>query len=124
LSNIWNANKAVQYPQSQARPNSTGKCAEFTRHAIDAGGVILSKTNYAKDYGQFLKSAGFLEISQNTPLKPGDVAIIQPIKGHPYGHMCMFDGRIWISDFRQYRGFYPGLDYRNEKPPYKFYRHP
>lgn len=48
--------------------------------------------------------------------------IIQPIPGHPHGHMAMYDGAYWISDFVQYYGFYPGNAYRTAKPPYQIYR--
>ncbi|MBP5132993.1 CHAP domain-containing protein, partial [Pseudomonas protegens] len=54
----------------------------------------------------------------------GDVVIIQPIAGHPHGHMAMFNGTLWVSDFKQLHGFYPGHSYRVHKPAYKIYRHP
>jgi len=56
--------------------------------------------------------------------RAGDVGIVQPIKGHPHGHMAMFDGKHWISDFVQLHGLYPGPGYRTAKPPYAIYRHP
>lgn len=49
--------------------------------------------------------------------------MIQGMPVHPHEHMAMFDGSIWISDFKQMHGFYPGDAYRTAKPPYKMYRH-
>jgi hypothetical protein len=120
----WDVNKAVQHLRANAKSISQGQCATYTRQAIEAGGIRLSYTNYAKDYGSSLKVSGFREVSSAGPFRAGDVAVIQPAKGHPYGHMCMFDGSIWISDFKQFRGLYLGPIYRNEKPRYKIYRHP
>jgi hypothetical protein len=35
------------------------------------------------------------------PMK-GDIVVIQPYpKGNVSGHIAAFDGRIWISDFKQ-----------------------
>lgn len=53
----------------------------------------------------------------------GDVAVIQPIPGHPDGHMSMYDGKEWISDFKQLHGLYPSQTYRTAQPSYKIYRH-
>ena len=53
----------------------------------------------------------------------GDVAIIQPIAGHPHGHMAMFNGTQWVSDFKQQHGLYPNTAYRSLKPPFTIYRY-
>ena len=105
----------------------------------------------AKDYGNSLVNAGFIkqciDSSNLTLLKKGDVAVIQaitkeqiqalteeqikrlkkPIKEHPHGHMAMFNGSIWVSDFKQTRGGnspYPGTLYRQVKPNFAIYRFP
>jgi hypothetical protein len=86
------------------------------------GVVTLARTQDAKDYGSSLTRAGFKEVPQGSTLHSGDVAVIQPYAvGNPGGHMAMFDGTIWISDFRQ-RTMYPGPGYRRMNPPYKIYR--
>ena len=54
----------------------------------------------------------------------GDVVVIQPAMGHLHGHMAMYNGKIWISDFKQQNGLYPGEAYRKEKPVFKIYRYP
>ncbi|EEA03556.1 putative cytoplasmic protein [Burkholderia sp. H160] len=117
----WDKAGAVRYLQANAALSSQSRCAEYTRRAIEAGGLRLVRTDSAKDYGSSLVGAGFREV-HGTPQR-GDVVVIQAIKGHPYGHMAMFDGHIWISDFRQMNGFYPGQAYRTIKPAYKIYRH-
>lgn len=62
----------------------------------------------AKNMGKYLVLAGFREVYGN-PIK-GDVAIIQPYTGgNTAGHMAIFDGHYWWSDFKQEHGVYPGL---------------
>jgi hypothetical protein len=115
---------AATYAFNHAQAGSTGHCAKYVRRAIQWGGVTVSPTEYAKNYGPHLMAAGFVEIT-GAPAK-GDVAVIQAIDGHPAGHMAIFNGTIWISDFKQQpgaEGFYPGPAYRTAHPPYKIYRH-
>jgi hypothetical protein len=113
---------AANYASSHASPTSTGHCAKFVRLAIERGGIVIGRTQDAKDYGQSLISAGFYEV-RSSYVQKGDVVVIQPIANHPSGHMAMFDGQIWVSDFKQYHGFYPNQAYRTIQPPYKIYRH-
>ncbi|WP_205965188.1 CHAP domain-containing protein [Paraburkholderia flava] len=120
---IWNKDAAVNHLRSHAEPVSHGWCARYVREAIAAGGVEVMQTAAARDYGPPLMSAGFYRVlSPAYPIK-GDVVVIQPIPHHPYGHMAMFDGNIWISDFKQYHGFYPSQSYRDIAPPFQMYRH-
>jgi len=122
----WNVSKAVKHLQQHHEKQSTGTCARHVREAIEAGGVKLVRHLSAKDYGSSLKAVGFhvVDSGKHYVHRAGDVGIVQPIEGHPHGHMAMFDGKLWISDFVQYHGLYPGKSYRKEKPPYTIYRYP
>lgn len=118
----WNRDAAVSHIRTHASGGSLSRCAEYTRQAIEAGGTTLDRTANAKDYGAPLERAGFRELPRDSTLQPGDVAIIQPYTGgNPSGHMTMFDGTTWYSDFRQ-RTMYPGGGYRRAQPAYKIYR--
>jgi len=119
---MWEKNKSVAYLNEHARSLSVGRCAEYVRRAVEAGDVTLSRHSSAKDYGSSLTMAGFRPISQSAAYMPGDVAVIQPIHGHPHGHMTMYNGIIWVSDFKQMHGLYPGPSYRKLKPAYVVYR--
>ncbi len=122
------------------RPKTKGDCATFVRIALESGGFRLrrpppraDKKVHAGDYGPSLLEAGFeevvikdIEAYTNGGAKIGDVAIIQPYPGgNPSGHMQMYDGERWISDWRQ-GGFWAGrgTDYEKYKPPFKIYRYP
>ena len=53
----------------------------------------------------------------------GDVVVIQAAPHHVHGHMAMFNGTHWVSDFVQERGFYPAQIYRDQNIPYTLYRY-
>jgi len=76
----------------------------------------------------------FLNINSTNAPKTGNVAVIQPYtNGNPAGHVQIFDGEQWISDFKQgetpasragyngFGGFWPGPEYRKNKPPFIIY---
>lgn len=118
----WNKDAAISRIRSRASGSSHSHCARYTREAIAAGGVNVDHTLKAKDYGAPLKRAGFQEVPQGSTLMAGDVVVIQPnVGGNGIGHMAMYDGTTWFSDFRQ-RSMYPGATYRSQHPPYKIYR--
>ncbi|WP_459176705.1 hypothetical protein [Ewingella americana] len=118
----WNRDTAVSHIRLRAGATSHHRCAEFTGAAIRAGGVDLGYERDAKNYGRPLERAGFHEVPAGSTLQAGDVAVIQPYPGgNPSGHMTMYDGTTWYSDFRQ-RSMYPGDGYRNFHPSYKIYR--
>ena len=112
---------AANYARSHAEQDSKGECAKYVRLAIQWGGIRVAPTGSAKNYGTNLEAAGF-RVTTGAAQK-GDVIVIQPAPGHPEGHMAIYDGDHWISDFVQMHGFYPGPAYRNSQPAYKIYRH-
>ena len=104
-----------------------GKCALRVRLALKDGGYAPTTwPELAKDWGPSMLRAGFHEITVDDvktfmPMK-GDVAVIQATAHHSSGHIQGYDGKTWVSDFVQRRGFWPGEEYRNEKPKYVIYR--
>jgi hypothetical protein len=123
---MWDKTAAVKHLDDNAEADSIGECAKYVRMAVEAGGVILERHALAKDYGPSLIAVGFRVVPDATPLAPitGDVAIVQPIPGHDAGHMTMFDGTLWVSDFKQMHGVYPSEEYRTLKPTVTLYRYP
>ncbi|MDM2730027.1 Uncharacterised protein [Citrobacter youngae] len=118
---MWNKEAAINFVRHNAHPHATGYCARAVTAAIEHGGVSLHHDN-AKNMGKYLVLAGFREVYGN-PVK-GDVAIIQPYTGgNAAGHMAIFDGHYWWSDFKQEHGVYPDPGYRKSQPSYKLYRH-
>jgi hypothetical protein len=134
----WDVDKAIEHLQKHAKPPyGIGKCATFVREAIEAGGLTVPRfgSGAAKDYGPRLVQAGFVAQSgEALPYQKGDVALIDgfkkdPSKGitkdYPDGHLAMFDGTQWISDFKQTGAKpHPGSNYVKAAPKIVIYRHP
>lgn len=118
----WNKTAAVAHVRWHAGSSSTGNCATFTRQAIEAGGVKMGHTRDARNYGPLLESGGFRPVGAGETPREGDVVVIQPYAGgRPEGHMAIFDGQTWFSDFRQ-RDMWGGPGYRHARPQYVIYR--
>lgn len=116
----WDKHAAVEYARRHAGSSSQKKCAHFVSNAIRAGGANLHNTHHAKDMASNLYAAGFRPVS-GAP-REGDVAVIQPIPGHPSGHACIYDGRgTWYSDYKQH-SMYPGSTWSKAEPAYQLYR--
>ena len=119
---VWSRDEAISQIRSRAGSHSIHRCAFYTREVIEAGGVHVDNVPDAKNYGRSLERAGFREVPLGSTVIAGDVAIIQPYAGgNPSGHMTMYDGTTWYSDFRQ-NSMYPGGGYRAAQPAYKIYR--
>ena len=116
----WNKYAAVVYARNHVFHESHRKCELFVKNAIIAGGLPIKETNSAKDMGLTLTQVGFQKVYGAPQL--GDVAVIQSIVNHPDGHVCIYDGHQWLSDFAQ-RTLYPGGAYRKAHPDYQLYRH-
>lgn len=100
------------------------KCATRVREALEAGGLdTTGHPRDAKDWGPTLEKNGFTPADEKAyrPEK-GDVAVIQPYPGgNESGHIAAYDGKQWISDFKQ-RDMWGGQGYRTQQPPHVIYR--
>jgi hypothetical protein len=106
-----NISNAVAALQANAKPLNQykGYCAVAVRKALNAGGLtqFANGQGNAYQYGSALTNAGFTQIYSGTysstsdsavAWQAGDVAVFQPVNGHPYGHVTMYTGSQWISD--------------------------
>lgn len=119
----YDIEKAVSKLNANALSGSKGECAKYVRWAVEAGGLSTTgRPVSAKDYDKFLPKLGFSETSKEgyNPVK-GDIVVIESISGHPHGHIAMYNGEQWISDFKQ-RDIWAGSAYRNAKPNYRIFR--
>lgn len=102
-----NITKAIEYLEKHANPSSTGQCGSYVGDALIEAGFKIRKTNrhgYLYYYDNLLINAGFKVIGNeiNIPkFLPGDIMVNLNTTNHPYGHVCMYNGTKWISDFVQ-----------------------
>lgn len=96
--------EAVSVLETHAAAVPTGKCAVNVQRALEAGGLGgEGHPVEAREYGAYLKAKGFAAIS-SSGYKPrkGDIVVVQPGNGvGRHGHIAMFDGARWISDYRE-----------------------
>jgi hypothetical protein len=120
---------AARFADRQAGNSTQRLCATFVWRAIvnpAGGGLPMGTTRDARNFGRPLQASGFRPVTDGT-IQTGDVAVVQPYAGgNPSGHMELFDGTNWVSDFHQNGGtdVYPGQGYRTNQPSYTIYRHP
>jgi hypothetical protein len=116
----------LTFKETKDAKQPIGLCARYVRLALEAGNI--GTTGYpetAREYGSFLVTHGFRALGSTNP-KPqkGDIVVIQRWTGadgvvHEDGHIAMFDGKKWVSDFKQ-KDFWGGQVPRNT--PHTFYR--
>lgn len=84
---------------------STGSCAKYVRSYLMAAGYPLSGWPVAAaDYINFLPKYGFTQVSgKASQISPevGDISITQRFGNHKYGHIAIWNGSNWVSDFEQ-----------------------
>lgn len=106
----WNIRAACEWINKNSKFISQHACAKFVRKAIEAGGIPTNgRPNWAWEYINYLPTIGFKFLRKvkkaemkNFKPEPGDIAVYQK-NGNPNvpGHICMWTGKQWCSDFKQ-----------------------
>ena len=106
----WNLSAAIKHLVTHASSSAKHQCAKYVRMAIEAGGLSTAgRPVSACDYKDFLPNIGFRAIGKiygksnqaswtNKSARPGDIAVMDH---GVHGHICMYSGQRWISDFVQ-----------------------
>lgn len=86
-----------------ALSRTSGYCARYVRKALQSAGYEFTPNPSAYQYASrgTLAKAGFTKISNNVAPQVGDVVVYNRTSKHPHGHIQIFDGNGWVSDFRQ-----------------------
>lgn len=94
----YNVQKAIATLESNAHSKSTKRCAEYVRWALNAGNIPITGKGNANGYGRY-----FMNSDQWTQIEPGDVqpGDVCATFNNKDGHLAMWTGKQWISDFRQ-----------------------
>ena len=112
-SSMVNVSKKAQAAAAKASARALGKsrglCAKYVREALQSAGYKFTpqKSAYMYHTKGILAGMGFTQMSPDTPEAPGDVIVWGPIPGHPHGHIQIYDGKTWVSDFRHRRDLSP-----------------
>jgi hypothetical protein len=104
--NGWNIQAACQWIITHSHTSTQHACAKYVRQAIEAGGISTAgRPTWAWKYMNYLPTIGFKYIGnfqRGFKAEPGDIAVYMK-NGNPNvpGHICMWTGVQWCSDFRQ-----------------------
>ena len=98
------AQAAADYATGHALKASAQKCAEYVNNAFEAQGIKV--WGHGRDVaGNLLKTGKFQSIAYNEHYIPqkGDVMSMPSSSKskHNYGHVAIFNGEYWVSDFIQ-----------------------
>lgn len=95
---------AARLASRAAHGKSLGRCALYVRKALQSAGYNFTPQASAYMYASngTLAKAGFTKISSNNYVpQVGDVVVFNRTRKNPHGHIQIYDGRGWVSDFRQ-----------------------
>ncbi|MFP5226340.1 MAG: hypothetical protein ACLGXA_01840 [Acidobacteriota bacterium] len=116
--------RLISWLDTHAHLHSTHLCAASVRQAMEAAGITTTDrpaSGDAGDYGPFLLRHGAQVVAQQFwEPKAGDIAVFDRTELHPAGHIQVFDGQHWVSDFVQH-SFSPYRD-QESTPPVTVYR--
>ena len=121
----FDAEKATTHLTEHGRDHSIHCCAWYTMRALQAGGcpaIILP----AQWYKYYMPMAQFEEIPKRGYIpKKGDVVVFDRPAGKDWkkisqwwGHVAMYNGKQWISDFKQ-----NDMNPYRKNVPYRVYRY-
>ncbi len=113
---------AARRASRSAHSRSKGLCAKYVRKALQSAGYRFTPNPSAYQYATrgTLRKAGFVKISNRSKPQVGDVVVVSRSRAHKHGHISIYDGRNWVSDFRQkkanpYRKSYPYTTWRDAR---------
>ena len=99
----YDLDKICSYAYAKAGDKSKRKCALYVRQALQEGDnkkQIKSGLGDANQWNTNLPKIGFVPV-QGTNAQKGDIAWFPPYAGSKEGHVCIFTGSQWVSDFKQ-----------------------
>lgn len=120
------ADKAADVITENALTKSSGYCARYVRKGLQSVGYDLKTVGDAKNYDNgALTDAGFSKIDKGSAPMKGDVMVMPAQQGskknHSAGHMQIYNGTQWVSDFKQ-NSMNPWGDVKQEDLKYTHYR--
>lgn len=107
----FNKQKAVEYATQHAAPRSRCMCAWYVMRSLQKGGCPLG-IYPAYAYRDILPKMGYQQIDPKN-VEIGDICVMSQNSGSRFGHIAIYNGKQWVSDYRQ-SNLYPNRAYREE----------
>lgn len=108
----YDNSKTVAYITKHKSLKSRSMCAWYSMKAIRNGGCYYCYIYPGYAYNKILPKLGFEEIStENYIPKAGDISVLPKNSNSCFGHIAIYNGSNWISDFKQ-DDIFPGKSYK------------
>ncbi len=113
--------------KKDAKGNRSHKpsCAKYVADALEAAGLVFERQTYAYQYkAVFQASPDFESVDAKGAYQKGDIVVFDSSSVSESGHIAIYNGTYWISDFKQTgaSGLYPGPGYQKAKVPFTIFR--
>ena len=117
---IWNHlpyyysnDRVADYITKNAEKESRSMCAAYVVFAMWHGGCPIGPIVLpAYAYNKILPQIGFDEVSMaGYSPKKGDISVLPQNSERPFGHIAVYNGKQWVSDFAQ-ESLYPSKAYQ------------
>ena len=94
--------KACTFLRKNDHKKSVGFAGKYVADALQYGGFKFTRQSSSYQYHKngILRKMGFREIPKGKP-KTGDIYVQDNNKTHKHGHIAMYCGNQWVSDFFQ-----------------------
>ena len=100
----FSVNAASRYLIENAYEKSHNRCAWHVMCAMNAGGQpvpLLRACDYEWYFRDFLDTQFYEVQYENYIPEKGDIVVFPKVTNHSYGHIAMWTGKQWVSDFKQ-----------------------
>ena len=118
LNLIWNSitclnvDPACDYITSHALEESHGRAAWHVLGALNAGGKdMILVPAWAYKYYLYISDFDYVEDYMNYVPEKGDIVVFPMTWKHPLGHIAFWNGKQWVSDYKQ-KSIYIDKDYK------------
>lgn len=113
----YSIDKAVAHIENNALSKSHTCCAWFVMRAMQSGGCPIGIFP-AWAYKYVLPVYGFKAVTESNVIpRKGDIVVFENTDKHYWGHIAMYNGSIWISDFKQKK-----MNPYKDSVPYQLFR--
>ena len=107
----WNVGASVNWLIRNSKASSSSSCWKYVKDSLAAGGFHTDGSRSAYMATDFLSNNGFRCIRKGRVSGHdgtdyldkclGDITVFNHCPKHPHGHIDMWCGKQWISDFKQ-----------------------
>jgi hypothetical protein len=112
LPYYYSNDKTADYITKNVAHKSRCMCAGYVIQAMWHGGCPIGLVP-AYAYSEILPQMGFEEIvvKEYKPAR-GDISVVPSNSNHPFGHIVVYNGKQWVSDFEQGGELLPSKAYQ------------